>query len=173
MEVRKYLFWMTDKGIQTYKVTNKGTFELVRFKGEDKYTDTDFSNFVAWFNRNASIAEDEYIDFCYLSDKPVESSLFRHSTKTKSSWDKKEISIFCDRYINADNYEVIVDEQHSFICQNGNVFNKDNLKKIYLKCVPEFSLETVEKIEQGSEETSLVNRYFIDKLNELEKQKVK
>ena len=133
MEIRKYLFWMTDKGIQTYKVTKKGTYELVRFKGEDRYADTDISKFVAWFNKNASITEDEYIDFCYLSDKPVESPLFNYSTKKKSSWDKSEISIFCDKYINVSNYEVVVDEKHSFVCQSGNILDKDKLIKVFSK----------------------------------------
>lgn len=160
------MFWMSEQGIQTYKVTNEGTFELIKFKGEERYTDNDISKFVIWFNKNASIAEDEYIDFCYLSDKPVVSTLFEHNIKAKSSWDKKEISIFCDKYINVANYEVIVDEERNFICQSGNLLNNSELKKIYLKCVPEFSMDTVEKIEQGSQETSLVNKYFIDMLKE-------
>ena len=38
---------------------------------------------------------------------------------------------------------------------------------MFLKCIPEFSVETKEKIDTGSEETSLVNRFFIDRLKEL------
>lgn len=168
MEIRKYLFWMTKKGIQTYKVTSKGTFELIRFKGEDTYADTDLLKFVEWFNKMASIAGDEYIDFCYLSDTPVEFPAFTYGTKAKSSWDKQEISLFCNEYINIANYEVVVDDEHSFVCQSGNVFDKDKIKKIYLRCVPEFSFEITEKVDVESEETSLVNKYFIDMLRELD-----
>lgn len=168
MEIRKYLFWITDRGIQTYKVINQGKYELVRYKGEDIYTDTDLRKFAIWFNRNASITEDECIDFCYLSNKPDNFLSFNYSTKAKSSWSKKEISFFCDKYIKADNYEVIVDDEQSFICQNGNLFDGDQIEKIYLKCVPEFSMEAVEKTVPVAEETSLVNKYFIDMLKELD-----
>lgn len=169
MEVRKYLFWMNKYGIKTYKVTQKGTFELVRFKGEDICTENDISKFYTWFQKNASIAEDEYIDLCYLSDRPVESPVFQHGTKEKSSWDKQEISIFCEKYLNIGSFEVIVDERNKFVCQSGNILDENDVKKIYLKCMPEFSMETEEKIEKGSEKTSLVNRYFIDLLRELDK----
>lgn len=168
MKVRKYLFWMTDQGIQIYKAVDGGNYELVRFKGEDRYPETDISRFAVWFQKTASIAGDEYIDFCYLSDKPVEVSLLPYNTKGKSSWDKNEIIAFCDRYIHVSNYEVFIDEEHGFVCQSGNLFDSGSLKKIYLKCVPEFSLETVEEAELSSKETSLVNQYFIDKLKELE-----
>lgn len=126
MEVRKYLFWMTDQGIKTYKMTGKGIFELVRFKGEDMYTDTDISAFVAWFDKNASITEDEYIDFCYLSDRPVKASFFNYGTKEKSSWNKSEIGIFCDKYINLANYEVIVNKDISFVCQSETCIKRIN-----------------------------------------------
>ncbi len=171
MENRKYLFWMTDKGIQTYKVTDKENFELIKFKGEDIYTDTDLLRFVEWFNKMASIAADEYIDFCYLSDKPVEFPEFSYGMQAKSSWHRHEISLFCDKYVNIENYEIVVDDDHCFTCQNGNIFDKSSIKKIYLKCVPEFVFdEEVSKTDLKSEKTSLVNKYFIDMLRELDKQ---
>lgn len=168
MEIRKYLFWMTAKGIQTYKVTQKGTFKLVYFKGEERYTDTDITKFIKWFNKYASITEDEYIDFCYLSDHPIDSSLFQYKTKEKSSWDKKEISIFCAKYMNIASYEIVIDAENSFVCQTGNLTDGDKITKIYLKCLPEFSLDTVERIDPGSEETSLLSKYFIERLKEIE-----
>ncbi len=168
MEVRKYLFWMTDRGIQTYKVSYDGNFELIRFRGEDIYASTDFLKFVEWFNKMASIARDEYIDFCYLSDNPVEFPAFTYDTKARSTWNQREISSFCSKYINVTNYEVIIDVEHSFVCQSGNVFDKEKVKKIYLKCIPEFIFETTQKADLKSEETSLVNKYFIDMLRELD-----
>ena len=45
--------------------------------------------------------------------------------------------------------------------------DKNKASKMYLKCIPEFSVETKKKIDTGSEETSLVNRFFIDRLKEL------
>lgn len=171
METRKYLFWITDKGIQTYKMTGKGDFELIKFKGEDIYTDTDFLKFMGWFNKAASIAADEYIDFCYLSDKPVEFPEFSYGTQAKSSWNSHEISHFCDDYVNIENFKIVIDEEHCFTCQSGNIFETDAIKKIYLKCIPEFVFEVQEgtKTESKIEKTSLVNRYFIDMLRELDK----
>ena len=75
--------------------------------------------------------------------------------------------MFCEKYISTNTCEVIYEKSKSFICQNGNVLDKRNVKKIFLKCIPEFSIDTEEKIDEGSEETSLVNRFFIEKLKEL------
>lgn len=168
MGVRKYLFWMCQDGIRTYKVTQKGTFELMRPSGKDVYSDRNLTKFFTWFHKSAAITEDEFIDFCFLSDIEIESPLLNYTTSSKSSWDKQEIRIFCEKYINADAYEVCYDKEKSFVCQNSNVFDKKNVKKIFLKCIPEFSVEMKEKIDMGSEETSLVNRFFIDRLKELD-----
>lgn len=168
MSVRKYLFWMCDKGIKTYKVTDNGTFELMKPLGKDIYEDTDITKFFTWFHKSAAITKDELIDFCFLSEKEIESELLlNYKTTTKSSWDKKEIGIFCDKYVNTKNYEIFYDKDKSFVYQTGNIFNKSDVKKLYMRCIPEFSIETEEKIDMGNEETSLVNRYFINKLKEL------
>ncbi len=171
MENRKYLFWITDKGIQTYKVAG-GNFELIKFKGEDIYTDTDLLKFAEWFHKMASIAADEYSGFCYLSDKPVEFPEFSYGIQAKSPWHSREISLFCDKYVNIESYEIVIDDGRCFTCQNGNIFDENSIKKIYLKCIPEFVFdeEKVSKIDLASEKTSLVNKYFIDKLRELDKQ---
>lgn len=171
MSVRKYLFWMNPEGIRTYKVTQKGTFELMKPLGKDVYPTGNIKSFCEWFNRSAAITEDEYIDFCFLSDSEIKSSLFEceYATSIKSSWDKQEINIFCEKYLNTKTYEVFYAEDKSFVCQAGNVYDKKNIKKLYIKCIPEFSIETKEKVESGSEETSLINQFFIDKLKELDK----
>lgn len=91
-----------------------------------------------------------------------------YSSSSKSSWDKQEIGIFCDKYIHADTYEIMYSENESFVCQSGNVINRKHVNRMYLKCIPEFSVETKEKIDTGSEETSLVNRFFLDRLKELD-----
>lgn len=171
MKNRKYLFWMTDKGIQTYKVTGTVSFELIKFKGEDIYTDTDLLKFFEWFNKMASIATDEYIDFCCLSDKPVEFPELFYDMKARSSWNRKEIRFFCDKYVNIENYEIVIDEEHCFTCQSGNIFDRSAIKRIYLRCIPDFAFEVEEDLKTNSkpEETSLVNKYFIDMLRELDK----
>ena len=170
MSVRKYLFWMNQEGIRTYKVTQKGTFELMKPSGKDVYSGSNIKNFYEWFHKSAAITEDEYIDFCFLSDSEIKSALFDcdYAASTKSSWDKQEIEIFCDKYMNVKTYEVFYAEDKSFICQSGNVYDKKDIKKLYMKCVPEFSIETKEKVEAGSEETSVVNLYFIEKLKSLD-----
>lgn len=65
-------------------------------------------------------------------------------------------------------FEVCYAVNESFVCQNGNVLDKRNVRKMFMKCIPEFSIATKEKIDVGSEETSLVNRFFIERLKELE-----
>lgn len=167
MGIRKYLFWKSKDGIRAYKVTQKGTFELMKPSGKDVFANGEWTKFFTWFHKSAAITEDEYIDFCFLSEEKIESPLVEYCSSSKSSWDKQEISIFCEKYIGADTYEVFYSEDERFVCQSGNVFDKKNVKKLFLKCMPEFSIETKEKIDTGSEETSLVNRYFIDRLKEL------
>lgn len=167
MSVRKYLFWMNQDGIRTFKVTQKGTFELMKPAGKDVYSEKDITKFFSWFHKSAAITEDESIDFCFLSDSEVESPLLNYSTSSKSSWDKQEISIFCEEFINTESYEVFYGKDKSFVCQNGNVLDKKNVRKLYIKCIPEFSIVTKQKDNAGSEETSLLNRYFIDRLKEL------
>lgn len=171
MVIRKYLFWKSEDGIRTYKVTQKGTFELMKPSGKAVFADCEWTKFFAWFQKSAAITEDECIDFCFLSDEKIDSPLLDYSSSfkssCKSSWDKQEISIFCEKYIHADTYEVYFTDDKSFVCQNGNVFDKKNVKKIFLKCIPEFSVETKEKTDTELEETSLINRFFIDRLKEL------
>ena len=167
MSVRKYLFWFYDKGIKTYKVTSSGKFELLKPSGQDTYMGHDLDKFLSWFQKSAAITEDEYIDFCFLSDKKIDSPLLEYHISNKSSWDKQEIQMFMDKYVHSDSYQIFYSENASFVSQNGNIFNPDTIKKLYMKCIPEFSVETEEKIDTGSEETSLVSRYFIDKLKEL------
>ena len=167
MAIRKYLFWKNQYGIRTYKVTQKGTFELLKPSGKDVFEDADWKNFFSWFHKSAAITEDEYIDFCFLSDEKIEFPLLDYSSSSKSSWDKQEIGIFCEKNIQADTYEIFYAEDMSFVCQSGNVLDEKNVKRMYLKCIPEFSVEAKEKVDMGSKETSLVNRFFIDKLKEL------
>lgn len=170
MAIRKYLFWKNKDGIRTYKVTKKGAFELMKPSGKEVFGEDNWNDFFSWFLKSAAITEDEYIDFCFLADEEINSPLLNcsnYSSKSKSSWDKKEIEIFCEKYILADTYKIIYSEDKCFTCQNGNVLDADKVKKMYLKCIPKFSIETVEKIDTGSEETSLLNRYFRDRLKEL------
>ncbi len=169
MGIRKYLFWKNNEGIRSYKVTQKGTFELMKPSGNDVFTDGEWEDFFIWFNKNAAITEDEYIDFCFLSEDRIDSPLLVYNYSKKSSWDKKEVTLFCEKFIHEDTYEIVYSEDKSFICQNSNISDKGIIKKMFLKCIPEFSDETKEIIETGSVETSIVNRYFIDKLNEIKK----
>ena len=168
MAVRKYLFWMSDKGIQTYKVVGNECFELIKFKGKDTYPDTNLDKFAKWFYEIAAIATDDYIDFCYLSDKEIDSNIFKHQTSTISSWDKKEILMFCSHFLSFENYEVAYSDENSFVCQNSDLYSDQKLKRIYLKCIPEFKIQTEKKIDKGSEETSVLNRFYREWLKEIE-----
>lgn len=132
MAVRKYLFWKSEDGIRTYKVTKGNTYELLHPLGRDIFPGKNLTDFFSWFHKSAAITEDEYIDFCFLSDEEIESPLLEYSLSSKSSWDKKEISMFCEKYISTNTCEVIYEKSKSFICQNGNVLDKRNVKKYFL-----------------------------------------
>jgi hypothetical protein len=168
MGIRKYLFWKNKDGIRTYKVTQNETFDLMKPSGRDVFTDGEWASFFTWFHKNAAITEDEFIDFCFLSEDTMEFPLLEYNPSFKSSWDKQEINLFCNRYICSDTYEVYYSEDKSFIYQSGNVFDKKKVKKLFLKCIPEFSIELEEEMKVCSDETSLINRFYIDRLNELD-----
>lgn len=167
MAVRKYIFWLTKKGVKTYKVEQKGKFDLVPYRGDEYYPGTDFEDFAKWFQKTAAIRENEYIDFCYLSDTPIDSSLFDFQTSEKSSWDKGEIDLFCKKEIRISNYEVYYSESKCFVCQNVDIYPGQTLKKLYVKCVPDFSIETIEEEDTGSEKTSILNRFYMSRLKEI------
>lgn len=169
MIVRKYLFWKCEEGIRTYKVTKEGEFNVLKPSGRDVFTDGKWNEFFKWFNKSAAITDDEFIDFCFLVDKKSDLPLsdLDYTLNTKSSWDKKEICLFIEKNINAELFEVFYSDEECFVVQNGNIFDDKNVKKMFLKCMPEFSMETKEVNDVGSEETSVVNRYFMDLLNEI------
>lgn len=170
MSVRKYLFWESKDGIRTYKVIQNGTFELMHPLGKDIFSERNWEKFFqSWFLGSAAITEDEFIDFCFLSDTPITSPVldYNYNTANKSSWNKEEIGIFFEKYINANRCEVFYAENKSFQCQKGNLLNNNGIKKMFVKCIPEFSLELTEKIKPGTEETSLLCRYFKDNLKKL------
>ena len=164
MTVRKYLFWMDGDGIKTYKATEKGKFAVLRPAGREVYADTDFTRFFRWFQKSAAIAEDEFIDFCFLSEQPIEFALPEYLCSAKSSWDKPAVMDFCRLYLEFQNFEVFYSEEKSFVCQSGNVRDKNAVKSLFLKCIPEFCNDERETIDPVSEETSILNRYFIELL---------
>ena len=79
MAVRKYLFWKSEDGIRTYKVTKGNTYELLHPLGRDIFPGKNLTDFFSWFHKSAAITEDEYIDFCFLSDEEIESPLLEYS----------------------------------------------------------------------------------------------
>ena len=168
MSIRKYLFWITDSGIKTYKFLENGKFDMLKPNGSEIFPDTNLSVFLKWFHKSAAITSDENIDFCFLSDSLMESPELQYHTIAKSSWDKLEISMFCDQCIGLDNYKIYYTNTEYFVCQKSNIIDKTSIKEVYLKCVPEFSIDTKENVDMGNEETSLVNRYYMEWLKELD-----
>ena len=127
----------------------------------------DMKKFFSWFHRSASITEDEQIDFCFLSETEFEIPALNYQTVPKSSWNKEKIGEFCEKYIQADNYEIIYGPGKSFVCQNGNVFDRKNIKKLNLKCIPEFEENTCEETVSKTENISYVNLYYREQLEGL------
>lgn len=167
MSIRKYLFWINHDGIRTFKIVSDKQIEQMRPSGKDVYADGDKKNFFSWFHKSASITKDEQIDFCFISDTEFEIPELNYRTVSKTSWNKEEIGEFCERYIPADSYEIIYRAGKSFVCQSGNVFDRKNIKKVYLKCLPELEEDICEEISSKTETISAVNRYFREQLEDL------
>ena len=70
---------------------------LLKPSGKDVFEEVDWVKFFSWFHKSAAITDDEYIDFCFLSDEKIESPLLEYNSSVKSSWDKQEIGIFCHK----------------------------------------------------------------------------
>ena len=94
MAVHKFMFWISDKGIQTYRIRNN-VYELNRYRGNDFFPGSDIKRFFAsdWFDDISSIGEDDSIDFCFLSEIPIVFPELKYMKNTKSSWNKKDISM--------------------------------------------------------------------------------
>lgn len=167
MVIHKYIFFIDDNGIRTYKYKDNSIFEIFKYKGEVIYKNRDKKSFYEWFEKAASIAIDDKIDFCFLSNKPIETEFLKYTTKKISSWSKESIINFCNNYIKENNYEIIIDDTHKFISQVSNIYNKDSIDKLYLKCFPEFRFENNEISKVNDEETSVLSKYFIEILNDL------
>lgn len=167
MVIHKYIFFINDKGITTYRVRNNSVYEIVRYKGEKLCKDKDIKKFFQWFEKTASIACDDEIDFCFLSEQPIESLSISYPTPKLSSWKQDDILGFCQSIIGIKNYEILVDEKHKFVCQISNLINNDDTEKLYLKCIPEICFEQKKLEQENFVETSILCRYFIERLNDL------
>lgn len=162
MAVHKFMFWISDKGIQTYRIRNN-VYELNRYRGNDFFPGSDIKRFFAsdWFDDISSIGEDDSIDFCFLSEIPIVFPELKYMKNAKSSWNKKDILDFCGKYIKADNYKVITANGNSFVCQTGNIYDKDQVTEMYLRCIPDFSMDEHEPANEVTEEgTSILYRYY-------------
>ena len=169
MGVRKYLFWESEEGVRTYKVSSKGSYDLMKPLGKECFTGGSWEKFFLWFHKTAAITGDEFIDFCFLSENELDFPELKYCLAAKSSWDKEEIVSFCEKQVCSDSFEIFYAPQSSFVHQIGNCTNPKNVKKLYLKCYPEFSMEIKVNEKNTPEETSVVNRYFMDMLAEYKK----
>ena len=167
MAVHKYIFYIDDGGIRTYKFKNHSEYENFKYKGESICKEKDMKVFYQWFEKAASIAIDDGVDFCFLSERPIETLLFNYTAEKVSSWNQDDILQFCQSEIGEKNYEIVMDEERKFVCQISNVLDKNSVKKLYLKCFPEFEFKKKEITNDVSDEISLLSRYFREKLNEL------
>lgn len=169
MAIHKFLFWIVEEGIQSYRVTQVSKFEQIKYQGNPYFPSNDIKQFFNsnWFNNIASIAKEDYIDFCFLSEFPIDSFKFNHFCEEKSSWNKKAIRDFCSKYVRKGNYRIIVENQTNFLFQSQKD-KEDQWKELYLQCIPKFSNEEQnEEIELKTEDTSILYRYYKEILNSL------
>ena len=168
MVIHKYLFFLAEEGIKTYRAREGHPYELVKYKGETLYKGDNLDAFFLWFFKTASIVHDDRIDFCFLSEKPIESRVFSYLHDKVSSWNKKQVSEFCEKEFEDTNYQIMIDENTScMIHQKSNIYEGAEIKKMYLKCIPDFSLEIEQESDADDGETSILCRYFMDALNKV------
>ena len=168
MEIRKYLFLITQRGIKTYKYNGAMDFQLIKYRGEEAYPGNNLSDFMVWFEKMASIAKDEDIDFCFLSDEPVEIDSTAYRMQENSTWTKVDVQQFIEGEVGLTTFKVKIDQVSSFVCQNGNVFDKENVKSMFLKCYPSFSDNVLEESSDEKQKINPLYDYYKRKLKELE-----
>ncbi|MCR5587930.1 MAG: hypothetical protein K6F77_10430 [Lachnospiraceae bacterium] len=173
MGLRKYLFWRNKDIIKTYKVTPNGEFEVLKPLGNEYYQTKDsdkWSDFYKWFYTNASIASDEYVDFCFISqDEEDIKPLFKEfKCASKSTWNKNEINKFCDMILESEVYKVFYEKDKNYVFQKGNIYDRSNIKSIYMRCFPIFLPDEKQEDDyMDSNEPSMLNKFFIEKLNQM------
>lgn len=177
--VHKCIFLITADGIRGYRMTRDSGYEPVRYKGEPLYESNDFDRFLYdWFLEVEAVEKDDRIDFCILSEEPMESGIFsdpelKQHMNGMSSWNKESVLDFCKTEMKGSNCEIIVDENRRFTVQNTDIYKDSGLKQLYLKCIPDY-IEEMKKEKKLSaaegttepEETSVLCRFFIETLNE-------
>lgn len=174
MAIRKYMFVISYNGIKTYDAKDDKQYELLRPRGEESFPYGNMKEFFEWFDRVAAIAKDDLIDFCFLSEIPeiqIEAQIEAVSSKLGkgiSSWSKDEVIRFCENNLKTENFEIVTDKDVRFTIQRTNMYNKESIKNLYLKCIPEFSMtdEDNEGQELGGE-TNVLYQYFKNALSRI------
>ena len=172
MEIRKYLFWICENEIRTYKAISKGEYEILRPLGNDYYRGNDWDAFSKWFKKNSSITSDEYADFCFIMnhDSQIPDQIMDYRFIDNTTWCKEEIICFIEQFFSFNVCEVVYSSSGSFFCQNGNISDKNDIKKVFIKCIPTFEIssdEIDELSDQSNENTSKLNLYFSRKIKRL------
>lgn len=166
MAIHKYIFYIDDRGIRAYRACGNNEFEVVRYMGEEICKESSLDEYFKWFDNVASIAPDDSVDFCFLSNIQITQPQLEYPSDMKSSWTKDEVIYFCQNVIAEKNCEISVADGIQFVCQVSNIYDKKSIEKIYLKCVPEFSLTEIKKQEETiSKDQSVLYRYYREKLN--------
>lgn len=170
MAIHKYIFYVDDRGIRAYRACADCRFEIVRYLGEAICKNSSLEEYFKWFENVASIASDDSVDFCFLSNREMIQPQFEYSAGTSSSWTKDEIRNFCQTMIAEKNYEISLGNEKQFVCQISNIYDSKCVEKLYLKCIPEFLYdESNYQMETTSNNKSILYQYYKDKLDELNK----
>ena len=166
MAIHKYIFFIDEEGIRTYKYRNKNDLEIFKYKGEVICAIKEFKAFYEWFTKAAAIAADDIIDLCFLSDQTLNIPIKENFIDATSSWKQDDILNFCENYIGEKNYKISLDEERQFVFQSGNIYDEKNIKNLYMKCFPDFSFQKpIEEVEE--KHISLVNMYMMECLEKI------
>ena len=170
MSIRKYIFTINSEGIKTYKVISENEYELRKPNGMDYFPGKDINKFFQWFHRDAAITNEEKTDFCFLSETKLDNSplsQYNSSCSSASSWNKQKICDFCEKYLSLDSYKIVYDKDKCFMVQNTNVPDESKIKTLYLKCLPDFSMEIEDIVISNNNESSILWRFYNDKLQKI------
>lgn len=140
--IRKYIFWIDTSGVKTYKFSTDNSYVLLKINGQAVFSEGLSDNFWDKFDNNTAILDDEYIDFCFLSDTEIHIPWLPYQQNPQTTWNKKQIIDFCTKYIKTSPcYRINYYEGKYFIAQSGNVIRDSDITDIYVKCLPELTID--------------------------------
>lgn len=139
---RKYIFFINAQGVRTYKaLQDSGSYKLVKHNGQEVFAAGLTVEFWDWFDATTAITADEFIDFCFLSEREIQLPELPYFIAEQTTWDKEQIAEFCRTcLVSSPNFEIHYATGKQFVVQGGNIVQANDTAKLYLQCMPTLNI---------------------------------